>query len=74
MAGIGPKSAAELIRRFDNLETLFQQLDQVEEKWRKKLQGAQEIALISRQVARLATCLDLQGNLKSLRYLPATGR
>ncbi|KFD17539.1 MULTISPECIES: flap endonuclease Xni [Tatumella] len=74
VAGIGPKSAAELIRRFDNLETLFQQLDQVEEKWRKKLQGAQEIALISRQVARLATCLDLQGNLKSLRYLPATGR
>ncbi|GAA0471893.1 MULTISPECIES: flap endonuclease Xni [Tatumella] len=71
VSGIGPKSASELINRFNTLEQLYQQLDQVPEKWQKKLQGTEQIALLSRRVARLSTGLNLQGNLKSLRYLPA---
>mgnify|MGYP004711906521 CR=1 FL=1 len=70
VAGIGPKSASELIGRFQTLEQLFEQLDQVPEKWQKKLRGAREMALLSRQVSRLSAGLSLQGNLKSLRYLP----
>lgn len=74
VAGIGPKSAAELITEYGTLESLFSHRDSLAEKWRKKLVSAEEIALLSRQVATLATDLNLQGNLNSLRYLPAAGQ
>ncbi|MFP9229897.1 flap endonuclease Xni [Pectobacterium cacticida] len=67
--GIGPKSAAQLIRQAGSLEALYQQLDTVPEKWRKKLEQHKEIALISRQVATLRTDLTLNGNLQQLRLL-----
>ncbi len=72
VAGIGAKSASELIGQYPTLEQLYQQLDQLPEKWQKKLRGTEEIALLSRQVSRLSTGLSLQGNLKSLRYLPGS--
>lgn len=68
IAGIGPKSARELLQQFGSLESLYQQLDQVPTKWRTKLQAGQEMALISRDVARLKQDLVLEGNLKLLRY------
>ncbi len=71
VAGIGPKSAAELITEYGSLEAVFQHNEQLPEKWQKKLAGAEQIALLSRQVATLATGLDLQGNLSSLRYQPS---
>lgn len=68
IAGIGPKSAKELLQQFGTLEGIYQQLDQVPTKWRKKLQAEQQMAQISRQVATLKQDLVLQGNLKTLRY------
>lgn len=67
VAGIGPKSATQLINQFSDLETLYQRLDEVPEKWRKKLEQHRESAFISRQVARLKTDLQLDGNLQQLR-------
>lgn len=68
IAGIGPKSAKELLQQFGTLEGIYQQLDQVPTKWRNKLQAEQQMAQISRQVATLKQDLVLQGNLKTLRY------
>lgn len=68
ITGIGPKSAKELLQRFGSLEGIYQQLDQVPTKWRNKLQAEQQMAQISRQVATLKQDLELQGNLKTLRY------
>ena len=68
VAGIGPKSAKELLQQFGTLEGIYQQLDQVPTKWRNKLQAEQQMAQISRQVATLKQDLVLQGNLKTLRY------
>lgn len=65
--GIGPKSATQLINQFSDLETLYQRLDEVPEKWRKKLEQHRASAFISRQVARLETDLQLDGNLQQLR-------
>jgi len=70
--GLGPKSAMPLIQQFSTLEQLYQRLDDVPEKWRKKLLQHQELAFISRQVARLKTDLHLEGNLQQLR-LTQTG-
>ncbi len=70
VAGIGQKSATQLINQFSTLEELYQRLDEVPEKWRKKLEAHKESAFICRQVARLQTDLKLDGNLQQLR-LPA---
>lgn len=43
-------------------------VDQVPTKWRNKLQTEQEMAFISRDVARLKQDLVLEGNLNLLRY------
>ncbi|RYC47467.1 flap endonuclease Xni [Pectobacterium zantedeschiae] len=67
VAGIGPKSAAQLLQQAGSLDALYQQLDAVPEKWRKKLEQHKEMALISRQVATLRTDLTLNGNLQQLR-------
>jgi len=65
--GIGPKSATQLINQFSTLEALYDHLDEVPEKWRKKLEQHRESAFISRQVAQLQTDLQLDGNLQQLR-------
>ncbi|MGM3173897.1 flap endonuclease Xni [Dickeya lacustris] len=69
--GIGPKTAAQLLQQADSLEQLYQQLDQVPEKWRHKLLSHQEIAYRSREVATLKTDLHFNGNLQQLRLPPA---
>ncbi|STS84790.1 DNA polymerase I [Klebsiella pneumoniae] len=55
MAGIGPKSAAQLLNEFQDLEGLYARLAEVPEKWRKKLAAHQEMAFTCREVARLQT-------------------
>lgn len=65
--GLGPKSAMPLIEQFSTLEQLYQNIETIPDKWRKKLLQHQELAFISRQVARLKTDLHLEGNLQQLR-------
>ncbi len=54
--------------QFGTLEAIYQQFDQVPEKWQKKLRDHQEMAEICRQVSTLKRDLVLQGNLNTLRY------
>lgn len=67
VAGIGPKSAAELLAEYPTLEALYARLEDVPEKWRKKLAAHREMAFICREVATLQTDLRLDGNLQQLR-------
>jgi 5'-3' exonuclease (including N-terminal domain of PolI) len=67
VAGIGPKSATELLSKFETLEALYAGLENVPEKWRKKLSEHKEMAFICREVATLQTDLQLDGNLQQLR-------
>lgn len=68
VTGIGSKSARDLLTQFGTLEAIYQQFDQVPEKWQKKLRDHQQIAEICRQVSTLKRDLVLQGNLNTLRY------
>ncbi|MFC0142394.1 flap endonuclease Xni [Erwinia mallotivora] len=70
VAGIGAKSATQLLQQFGTLDALYENLPAVAEKWRNKLEKNREMALICRQVARLKTDLELTGNLKELRLNP----
>lgn len=67
VSGIGAKSAAQLLTEFGSLEAIYQNLPAVAEKWRKKLEQHQEMALVCRKVSTLRTDLVLEGNLKDLR-------
>ena len=67
VAGIGPKSATQLLVQFQTLEGLYAHLDEVPEKWRKKLEAHREMAFLCRDIARLQTDLQLDGNLQQLR-------
>lgn len=68
VAGIGPKSARELLLQFGSLDAIYQNLMTVPAKWRTKLEAQQEMANLCRQVATLKRDLVLLGNLKTLRY------
>lgn len=70
VAGIGAKSATQLIAQFGSLETLYAQLDEVPEKWRKKLETHRDSAFACRAVATLKTDVQLNGNLQQLRLAP----
>ncbi len=67
VAGIGPKTASQLISQYQTLENLWQHLDDVPDKWKKKLAGQYDNALLSRQLVTLETGLVLSGNLQQLR-------
>ena len=67
VAGIGPKSATELLSQHPTLEALYANLEAVPEKWRKKLVEHRDMAFICREVATLQTDLALDGNLQQLR-------
>ena len=69
VAGIGPKSAAQLLTDFQDLEGIYAHLEDVPEKWRKKLDAHKEMAFICRDVARLQIDLQLDGNLQQLRLV-----
>ncbi|MBK0003473.1 flap endonuclease Xni [Erwinia sp. S38] len=67
VAGIGGKSATQLLQQFGSLAEIYRQIDAVPDKWRNKLIEHQEMAGICKQVATLRTDLQLEGNLKELR-------
>ena len=69
VAGIGPKSATQLLVEFQSLEGIYENLDAVAEKWRKKLEMHKEMAFLCRDIARLQTDLHIDGNLQQLRLV-----
>ena len=56
-----------LLTDFQDLEGIYARLADVPEKWRKKLEEHKEMAFTCREIARLQTDLQLDGNLQQLR-------
>jgi protein Xni len=67
VAGIGAKSAAELISQFGSLDEIYRRLEEVPVKWRNKLSGDKEAAYLSKRLATLKTDIPLNKNLQQLR-------
>ncbi len=58
--GIGPKTAAELINEYGDLEGIFANLDKIKQKKRKEyLENGQESALLSRNLVRLKEDVEI---------------
>ncbi|MBI2896561.1 MAG: DNA polymerase I [Deltaproteobacteria bacterium] len=69
VAGIGPKTAAELIRTFGTVEEAIARAGEIKkQKLRETLQANAEVARLSRWLVTLREDLDLPFDLGSLRY------
>jgi len=63
VTGVGPKTAAELIREFGSIEALYQRIDEVEKKnVKEKLERDKENAFMSRELVSIDTDMDLEFN------------
>lgn len=68
VVGIGEKGATELLLKFGNLDNIYQNLDQINEKLRTKLLNGRDLAYLSRQLASINRDVPLSFKLEDLTY------
>jgi len=66
--GVGPKTAAELIQKFDSIENLYEHIAEIDKKkLKEKLEADKDNALLSRQLVTIDTDVPLDCALKDLK-------
>ena len=60
--GIGPKTAAKLLKVFGSMENLLENTDQLKGKQKEKVEANREIALLSKELARIKLDVPIQFN------------
>jgi DNA polymerase-1 len=65
--GVGDKTAVALLDKYDTLDGIYQNLDQVEKRWRTKLEAGKEAAYQSYDLARIRTDLQIKLDLEQAR-------
>lgn len=63
VAGVGQKTAQELIKQFGSVEEIFADLNTVPEKYRRKLKGQEKAALQSKRLATIARDVPIEFDL-----------
>lgn len=70
VTGIGPKTAGQLLDRFGGLDRLLICLDALSDKQKKLLEDEWQKALLTRELVRLKTDIELGINLQEIRWRP----
>ena len=66
--GVGPKTAAELIQKFDSIENLYARLDEIDKKkLKEKLETDKDNALLSRKLVTIDTDVPLDCSLEDMK-------
>lgn len=65
--GVGDKTADELVKEFGTVENLFASMDKVPDKYRKKLEGNEEIARLSKDLATIICDVPIKVDLEKCR-------
>ena len=68
VAGIGPKTATELIQRFGSVENLYEHIEEVTGKVKEKLILNKDMAFMSKKLAEIVTSGDLDVELEDCTY------
>ena len=63
VAGIGPKTAIELIEKYDNLDNIYANIYNISAKVSNKLSEQENMAKLSKQLATINTDVDISFNL-----------
>jgi DNA polymerase-1 len=64
VAGVGEKTAIKLLDTFKTLDGIYENLDQVEKRWKTKLEKQKKDAYLSRDLAQIKTDLDIKLDLE----------
>ncbi len=65
--GVGEKTAESLLARYGTLDNIYAHLDEIEPRWRAKLEAGKESAYMSRDLARIRTDLPVALDLEQAR-------
>lgn len=68
--GIGQKGAINLLKEYNSLENIYNNLEQISEKTRNSLIKDREIAFLSKKLASLHRDLDLPFSLENIAFNP----
>ena len=68
VAGVGPKTAAELIQKFGSIKSLYERIDEVEKKKvKEKLERDKDNALMSRELVTININMDIEFKLDDMK-------
>lgn len=70
IAGIGPKTAAQLLQKYQTLEGIYQHLDEISQTICKKLEEGKQLALAAKSLVELDRNVDLEFKIDDLRFQP----
>ncbi len=66
--GVGPKTAKDLIQKYDSIQNLYDHIDEIEKKkLKEKLTQDRENAFLSRELVTIKTDMDLKVNIENLK-------
>ncbi|MDP3998029.1 MAG: 5'-3' exonuclease H3TH domain-containing protein [bacterium] len=66
--GIGPKTASDLLKKYQTLENIYQHLDELSETVAKKLAEGKDLALLSQKLARIVTNAPVDLDIEKCRF------
>jgi DNA polymerase-1 len=67
VTGVGAKTAAALLQQYKQLEQIYEHLDEVQSRFRKKLEEGRESAYLSRKLATIARDAPIELDLDACR-------
>src|SRR5512137_592482 len=65
--GVGEKTAESLLARFNSLDNIYAHLEEVEPRWRNKLEAGKDSAYMSYKLAAIRTDLPVKVNLEQAK-------
>jgi DNA polymerase-1 len=68
--GVGEKTAVTLLEKFGTLDAIYENIEQVEKRWKTKLEDNKESAYMSYDLARIRTDLKLNFDLEKAKVTP----
>jgi DNA polymerase-1 len=68
--GIGPKGAQKLLNDYENLDTIYDKLDEIKGATQKKLAENKEMAFLSRKLVTIVTDVEIQTPFEDLKLRP----
>lgn len=71
--GVGEKTAISLLEKFETLDNIYANLDQVEKRWQGKFEASKETAYMSRDLARIEVNLKIKFDLEHAKVTPFDG-
>lgn len=65
--GVGEKTAEKLLKKFGDLDSIYEHLDEVQTRFRNKLEESKDDAYLSRKLAAIETQVPIEFDLESCR-------